>query len=232
MHLNRHSYRLAATCVAAVGLAALSLPASAQNEPRVQLEDLDVTVDAVGNATFVDKVTRSAMDWEVYKENYGSNPSLLKRDLQHHYSSTEQHDISLTNDDMNRISTLSWKGDATAEYIGNGQWEGSLPKGAKATKVNETLWEFTVSYPDESGITQETFHIHLPKGATGVEQTQNETGDPVLRYTLPEHTGSPLAWLAVLLGVLGAVLLGASLLVKPAGAKSSGAHGGKVADPA
>lgn len=223
MRLNRYLFRIAAIVVSGISLASFGPPAHAQNEPRVQLEDLDVTVDAVGNAKFVDKVTRSAMEWEQYKENYGSNPSLLKRDLQHHYSSTELRDISLTNDDMNRVSTLSWTGDATTEYIGNGQWEGRLPKGAKATKVNETLWEFTVSYPDEEGITQETFHIHLPKGAQGAEQAQNETGDPVLRYTLPDHTRSPLPWLAMLLGILGVALLAASFLLGPATAKSPGA---------
>jgi len=223
MRLNRHMFRIAATVVAGIGFASFGPTAGAQNEPRVQLEDLDVTVDAVGNARFVDKVTRSAMEWEQYKENYGGNPSLLKRDLQHHYSSTELRDISLTNDDMNRVSTLSWTGDATTEYIGNGQWEGRLPKGAKATKVSETLWEFTVSYPDEQGITQETFHIHLPKGTRGAEQAQNETGDPVLRYTLPDHTGSPLPWLAMLLGVLGVALLAAGFVLGPATPRSPGA---------
>ncbi|HEV2286783.1 MAG TPA: hypothetical protein VGR80_12125 [Steroidobacteraceae bacterium] len=223
MRLNRHMLRIAAGVVAGIGLASFGPPAGAQNEPRVQLEDLDVTVDAVGNAKFVDKVTRSAMEWEQYKQNYGGNPSLLKRDLQHHYSSTELRDISLANDDMNRVSTLSWTGDATTEYIGNGQWEGRLPKGAKATKVTETLWEFTTSYPDEQGITQETFHIHLPKGAQGAEQAQNETGDPVLRYSLPDHTRSPLLWIAMLLGVLGVALVAASFLLGPPAARGAAA---------
>jgi hypothetical protein len=217
MRPQRVTSRITAIAVAVLGAAALGGPAWAQNAPRVQLEDLDVTVDAVGNASFVDKVTRSAMDWEQYKSNYGGNPSLLKRDLQHQYSSMELRDIALTNDEMNRVSTLSWKAEATAEYVGNGQWQGSLPKGAQASKVNDTLWQFTTSYPDEGGITQETFHVHLPKGARGAEQTQNETGDPVLRYTLPDSSGMPsLLWVAVLAGVLGIALLLAGFLGKPA----------------
>ncbi len=220
MSLNRTAYRTVATLVAAIGVVTFSGAARAQREPRVQQEDLTVTVDDVGNAVFVDKVTRSAIDWEQYKESYGGYPSLLKRDLQHHYSSMELHDIALTNDDMNRVSTLSWKAEASAEYLGNGQWEGTLPKSAQATKINETLWEFTTSSPDEEGITQETFHIHLPKGAKGAEQTQSETGEPVLRYTLPDTRRLPLLWVAALAGVLGAVLLGASFLGKPAPPKA------------
>ncbi|HUB75269.1 MAG TPA: hypothetical protein VL979_14700 [Solirubrobacteraceae bacterium] len=205
------------TVVALLGVSVLAGAAWAQNAPRVQQEDLDVTIDAVGNATFVDKVTRSAIDWEQYKSNYGGNPSLLKRDLQHQYSSMELRDISLTNDEMNRVSVLSWKAQATAQYIGNGQWQGTIPKGAQATKVNETLWEFTTSYPDPGGITQESFHIHLPKGARGAEQTQNETGEAVLRYTLPDPAGTPLLlYVAVIAAILGAALLLAGFLGKPA----------------
>jgi hypothetical protein len=217
MRPQRVTNRTAAIVVAVLGAAALGGPASAQNASRVQLEDLEVTVDAVGNATFVDKVTRSAIDWEQYKSNYGGNPSLLKRDLQHQYSSMELRDIALANDEMNRVSTLSWKAQATAEYVGNGQWQGGLPKNAQASKVNDTLWEFTTTYPDQGGITQESFHIHLPKGARGAEQTQNETGDPVLRYTLPDSSGMPLLlWVALIAGVLGVALLLAGFLGKPA----------------
>jgi|HubBroStandDraft_5_1064220.scaffolds.fasta_scaffold175158_2 hypothetical protein len=217
MRPQRVTSRIAASLVAVLGTAALGGPAWAQNSPRVQQEDLDVTVDAVGNAIFVDKVTRSAIDWEQYKSNYGGNPSLLKRDLQHQYSSMELRDIALANDEMNRVSTLSWKAEATAEYVGNGQWQGALPKGAQASKVSDTQWEFTTTYPEEGGITQESFHIHLPKGARGAEQTQNETGDPVLRYTLPDSAGAPLLmWVAVIAGLLGAVLLVAGFLAKPA----------------
>jgi hypothetical protein len=218
---QRVTNRIAATVLAALGAAVLGGPAWAQNAPRVQQEELDVTVDAVGNGTFVDKVTRSAIDWEQYKSNYGGNPSLLKRDLQHQYSSMELRDIALANDEMNRVSTLSWKAQATAEYVGNGQWQGALPKGAQASKVNETLWEFTTTYPDEGGITQESFHIHLPREARGAEQTQNETGDAVLRYTLPDTSGMPLLlWVAAIAGVLGAVLLFAGLLGRPAPQKA------------
>ena len=221
MRPQRVTSRIAASLVAVLGSAALMGPACAQNATRVQQEELDVTVDAVGNAIFVDKVTRSAIDWEQYKANYGGNPSLLKRDLQHQYSSMELRDIALANDEMNRVSTLSWKAQATAEYVGNGQWQGALPKGAQASKVNDTLWEFTTTYPDEGGITQESFHVHLPKGARGAEQTQSETGDPVLRYTLPDSGGAPLLmWVAVIAGLLGAVLLVAGFLAKPATPKA------------
>jgi hypothetical protein len=220
--MTAHRATIAATVIAVLGVAAPGGAAWAQNAPRVQQEDLDVTVDAVGNATFVDKVTRSAIDWEQYKSAYGGNPSLLKRDLQHQYSSMELRDISLANDEMNRVSTLTWKAQATALYIGNGEWQGTIPKGAQASKVSETLWEFTTSYPDQNGITQESFHIHLPNGARGAAQTQNETGDPVLRYTLPDPAGTPLLlYVAAVAGLLGAVLLLAGFLGKsPAPARA------------
>lgn len=219
MSLNRTPYRILAIFIAALGVAAASGPVCAQGGPRVQMEDFEVTLDDVGNATFVSKVTRPARAWEQYKENYGGNPSLLKRDLQHAYSNMALHDIDLKNDDMNRVSTLTWKADATAEYKGNGVWDAQLIKGVQATKVGDKLWQFTNTYADGDLVMQDTYHIHLPKAAQGAEQAQSETGFPVLRYTMPEPPRSPLLWITALAGLLGAVLLGASFLVKPAAAR-------------
>jgi hypothetical protein len=219
MNLNRTTYGILATLIAILAAAAFSAPVCAQGGPRVQVEDFEVTLDDVGNATFVRKVTQPAMAWGQYKQNYGGNPSLLKRDLQHVYSNMALRDIDLKNDDMNRISTLSWKADATAEYKGNGTWEAQMVKGVQAAKVGENLWQFTNTYTDGNLVMQDTYHIHLPKAARGVEQAQSETGFPVLRYTMPNPPRSPLLWLAPLAGLLGALLLGASFLVKPATAR-------------
>ncbi len=220
MNRNRIHQRSLAIFVGALGVAAFSGPVCAQEGPRVQMEDFEVTLDDVGNATFVRKVTQPAIAWEQYKQNYGGNPSLLKRDLQHAYSNASLHDIDLKNDDMNRISTLSWKADATAEYKGNGAWEAQMVKGVQAAKVGENLWQFTNTYTDGNLVMQDTYHIHLPKAAKGVEQAQSETGFPVLRYTMPDPPRSPLLWLAPLAGLLGVLLLGASFLVRPAAART------------
>jgi hypothetical protein len=219
MSLHRITYRILPLFIAALGAAALSGPVCAQGEPRVQLEDFDVTLDDVGNATFISTVSRTAKDWEQYKEHYGGNPSLLKRDLQHYYSNTSLRDIELKNDDMNRVSTLSWKADATAEYQGNGVWDAQMLKGTQATKTADRLWQFTNSYTQGNMVMQDTYHIHLPKTARSAEQAQSETGFPVLRYTMPDGTRSPLLWLAGLAGLLGVAALGASFLVKPAAAR-------------
>jgi hypothetical protein len=94
-----------------------------------------------------------------------------------------------------------------------------MVKGVQAAKVGENLWQFTNTYTDGNLVMQDTYHIHLPKAARGVEQAQSETGFPVLRYTMPNPPRSPLLWLAPLAGLLGALLLGASFLVKPATAR-------------
>lgn len=217
MSLHRSVYLNAVTLVVFATFVAFSNPVRAQSDLNVQQEDTDVTIDAVGNALFVTKATYPAAAWANYKRNYGGNPSLLKRDLQHQYSSMSLHDIDLKNDEMNRVSTLTWKADAAAEYRGNGIWEVELVKKAQATKVNETLWQLTTTSPAGDGvIAQNTVHIHLPAGASAAEQAQSETGDPVLRYSMGDHSRSPLPWLAALAGLLGVVLLVAGFAGKPA----------------
>lgn len=206
----------------AAAWAAALLPAAAvalQQQMPVIEQDIEVAIDPLGNADISARFTLPATQWRMWNQTYGENEFLLKRDFEHQFSAAVLRDFKLERDEMNRTATLSMRGEASAEYRGNGVWEAELEKGVRGTSVSDTVWQFSKSSGTGGAILQQNFRVRLPKGARDAEQVEGELSVPVLRYTLQPQTRSP--WLLVAAGVLalgGAALLLLGLLRKPASA--------------
>ena len=212
------TFRLTALLVAATASAALLAPqpALAQGETPIIQQDIEVVVDALGNADVSAKFTLPAAQWRMWKQTYGENESLLKRDFEHQYSAVVLKDIKLERDEMNRTATLRMKGEANAEYRGNGVWEVELEKGLRSTKVSDTQWHFTKTSAEGGAVLQQNFILKLPKGAKGTEEAANELGVPVLKYELAPKRRSPmLPIIGAALGLLGLVAIVLGILRKP-----------------
>jgi hypothetical protein len=194
----------------------LSSPETAHAQSaNVMQQDMDVTIDAVGNAEATLKFVLPAMQWQVWKQNYGQNPSLLKRDMQHRFSAMVLRDFAVENDDMNRTATLKLKADADAEYRGNGEWEVELEKGARSARLTDTLWQFTKTSTEGGIVTQQTFRLKLPDGARGSVEATNDFGTPVLRYQIGGGRRMPMLLIAaVVVAVAGLIVLVAGLTRK------------------
>jgi hypothetical protein len=202
--------RFTALFAAAVVLLVPQLALAQQVTPIVQ-QDIEVVVDAVGNAGVSAKFTLPAAQWQLWKQAYGQNESLLKRDFQHQYSAVVLKDFKLERDDMNRTATLSMKSEANAEYRGDGAWEVELEKGLRSTRVSDTQWHFTKTSAEAGAVLQQNFVLKLPKGARGTQEAVNELGVPVLKYELKAARRSPLLPIVgAALGLLGlaAIVLG------------------------
>ena len=184
-----------------------------QQEVPVIEQDLEVVIDALGNAAVTATFTLPAEQWRLWNQTYGQNEFLLKRDFEHQFSAVVLRDFKLERDDMNRTAKLSMKGTASAEYRGNGVWEAELEKGVRGTQVSERVWQFSKSTGQGGAILQQNYRITLPEGATGSEQVTGEFGIPVLRYSLEPAGRSPmLPVAAAVLGLLGAGLAAWGLL--------------------
>jgi hypothetical protein len=206
-------------CLTIAWIAAL-LPAAAaamRQETPVIEQDIEVVIDHLGNADISATFKLPAAQWRLWNQTYGQNEYLLKRDFEHEFSAVVLHDFKLERDEMNRTATLRMKGEATAEYRGDGVWEAELEKGARGTKLSETVWQFAKSTGEGGAILQQNFRVKLPEGARNAEQVDGELGIPVLRYTLrPPHR---VPWLLAgggALGIGGFALLLLGLLRRPA----------------
>jgi len=178
-------------------------------------QDMEITIDAVGNAGASMKFVLPAMQWQTWKRNYGQNPSLLRRDLQHQFSAMVLKDFAVESDDMNRTATIRFKGEADAEYRGNGVWEAELEKGLRSAKLSDTLWQFTRTSTEGGVVAQQTYRVKLPDGARNVAEATNDFGTPVLRYELGGGRRMPMLLIAALAaGVLGLVALVAGIVRK------------------
>jgi len=212
------TFRLTALLVAATATTVLLAPqpAPAQQDTPIIQQDIEVVVDALGNADIAAKFTLPAAQWRMWKQTYGENESLLKRDFEHQYSAVVLKDIKLERDDMNRTAKLSMKGEADAEYRGNGVWEVELEKGLRSTKVSDTQWHFTKTSAEGGAVLQQNFVVKLPKGAHGTQEAVNELGVPVLKYELKAAHRSPLLpIIGAALGLLGLVAVVLGILRKP-----------------
>lgn len=191
-------------------------PAFAQQDTQIIQQDIEVVVDALGNADIAAKFTLPAAQWRMWKQTYGENESLLKRDFEHQYSAVVLKDIKLARDDMNRTATLSMKGEADAEYRGDGVWEVELEKGLRGTKVSDTEWHFTKTSAADGAVLQQNFVLKLPTGAKGAQEATNELGVPVLKYELSATHRSPmLPIIGGALGLLGLATIVVAILRKP-----------------
>jgi len=211
-------YHLMALLVAATATTVLLAPqpAPAQQDTPIIQQDIEVVVDSLGNAGIAAKFTLPAAQWRMWKQVYGENQSLLKRDFEHQYSAVVLKDIKLERDDMNRTATLSMKGEANAEYRGGGVWEVELEKGLRGTKVSDTEWHFTKTSAEGGAVLQQNFVLRLPKGTKGTQEATNELGVPVLKYELKTAHRSPmLPIIGAALGLLGLVAVVLGILRKP-----------------
>lgn len=207
------------TCAAAIALATLLplLPTRAmQQEVPVIEQDIEVAIDALGNADISASFTLPAAQWRVWNQTYGQNEFLLKRDFEHQFSAVVLRDFKLERDEMNRTAKLSMKGAASAEYRGNGLWEAELEKGVRGTQVSDTVWQFSKSSGEGGAILQQNFRVKLPQGARDSEQVTGELGVPVLRYRLaPAHRSPILPIVGAVLGLLGIALVVLGFVRKP-----------------
>ncbi len=162
--------------------------------------DCVIDVDALGNATFDFKMSMNAKQWQAWKQQYGGNPSLLRRDMGQFVSQYVVDDFDLNQDDMNRTMTMTIKAKGVSRHRGDGRYELELEKVMGNGNAQDDGRTFRFSYTEPQGpgsVMLMTTEIKLPDGAEGTSQRTDSAGRPVLAYQVDVDTGSGGTFLTV-----------------------------------
>ena len=199
-------------------LASAALPfasnASAQIQaaPTVINMNIRSTIDALGDGQVKLEMKMNAAQWAEWKQQYGSNPSLFKRDMFKMFSQYELTDFKLDQDDMNRTAVVTIHGKGMAVYQGDGVYE--LELGDELGSGEMVDGEFRVTYTEAQGpntISLIDHRIQTPKGARDLKVATSRTGEEVLRYEL-DTSGGGMPWkiISLVLALIGGGLFLAS----------------------
>lgn len=225
------SLRIALTLLLLLAaMIALEQHASAQNNRNaVETMNFDqvMEVDELGEATIAIKMTFTAAQFQNWQQKYGSNKSLLKRDMNKFISQYETYDWDVTEKQMSREITVTLKAKGTVIHKGRGVTEFRIPKEWRGGERRDNTFTFNYVEGIAPGVVGQ-FNVKLvaPKSATNFREQLSETGEKVIQYSVP--TVGRKTWMltaGVITCVLGAGLLGLAFVgktaPKSAAAKSS-----------
>lgn len=199
--------------------------AAAQNKNAVETLNLDqaMTVDNNGIATLKIKMTLTAAQFVNWQQKYGPNKSLLKRDMGKVLSMYDTYDWDVTEKQMDREITITVKARGAIINKGGGTYEFRVPKDWRGGERHDNT--FTFNYVEGIGggaVAQTNVRLTAPADAYNFREQLSEAGDKVIQYSLPVAGKS--AWMltaGLLFTVLGAGVIGATLLGKPSSSPAS-----------
>lgn len=201
---------------AACGILLLVGSVHAQIAPSVDRMDVDVVIelDPLGDANVSYAMTMTAKQWQAWKQMYGGNPSLLRRDMGKLVSQYATEDFDLEQNEMERKMQLSLRGRGVSRHLGGGRYELELEPEMRTGDIIDGGREVRFDYLQDNGpgsVMMMDQIIKLPEGVRDVEQRTDSAGRPVLAYEVDVDDGSP----GVALLVIGIVSLLAGLALLP-----------------
>jgi len=194
---------------------ALGQGVSAQvGQPSVVTVETSVVVEDNGDSRLSTSIEMTAQQFAGWKEKYGLNPSLLRRDMGKTMSQFETLDFKVDQNDMDREVTVSFLVKGMVVHKGGGRYEMTVPENWEGGRRVGNEYEF--HYPesiDPNTIAQNSVRVTLPDDASGFREQLAEQGDKVIEYRMPRQSSGKIQLMAgALLGVVGVVLVGLSYL--------------------
>ncbi|MEZ5974508.1 MAG: hypothetical protein R3F33_06460 [Planctomycetota bacterium] len=182
---------------------------ASQNTPTLMKMDFATQLDGHGDGEIAITMEMSAKLWADWKRQYGSNPSMLKRDFGKLMSQYEVTGFELNQDDMNRKAVIKIQAKGVAAYQGDDVYHLDLGKELAGGEILDGQYRVTTTEPDGSGnIMIQNQRITPPEGASDLEATTNNKGEHVLAYELPtKNAGLPWNWIGLACTALGLGLL-------------------------
>ncbi len=191
--------------------AALLIVAPRPARANAQLSTMDINqearVDTLGNATMTYSIHFTAAQFQNWQEKYGQNKSLLKRDMNKFVSQWETYDWDVTEKEMERQVTVTFKAKGIVRYKGDGTFEVQIPKSWRGGERSGNVVHFNYIEPAGLGaVTQYAVSVVLPDQAAKVHDQLADDGDKLIDYSMP--VGGSHGWMlftglsAMLSGVL------------------------------
>jgi len=187
-----------------------SLNGIAQTQQKIEMR-----IDSVGDAELNISMTMNAQQWQMWNNNYGNNPSALKRDIERSMPAYFLDDFELDKDDMNRSFNLKLNAYGVCEINKRGKWIiDTEQKNAQLTKLTENKYMFVSSPPEFGGNIQQTFIIELPVDAKNISIDKNAFGKSVFEFDMsPPSSGfNVMRYAGILIFLVGGAWTGRLIL--------------------
>lgn len=182
-------------------LLSASVLLSAQN----MQQKIDMNIDGLGNAAISISMTLPAQQWQMWNQNFGNNPSALKRDIERSMPGYFLEDFKLEKNDMERSFTISLAAPGICKVDKKGRWIlESDEKNAQITELAERKFMMVQSPPELGGI-QQTTMISFPEQASDIKLDKDAFGKTVFRFEMdgPSSASGILLWVGLALLVAG-----------------------------
>lgn len=195
----RNLFRPFLACILAITVTG----AMAQASSRL---DMIFDIDPLGNAriTFTRKLP--AADWDVWVQNYGNNPSAMKREMQRGLPAMFLEDFQLEKQDMERTLIFRFKAFGACKVDKKGRWTlETNEKEPNLTELNERKYLLVSS---AEGV-QQNLTVNFPPNASNVKVDKNAMGKTIFRFDLagPSAWGGWNFWAGLVVLLLGLGLL-------------------------
>jgi hypothetical protein len=180
-------------------------------------QKIEMRLDSIGNAKLNLSMTMNAQEWQMWNNNYGKNPSALKRDIERSMPAYFLDDFNLDKDDMNRSFNLSFNAYGVCEINKRGKWIiDTEQKNAQLTELTNHKYMLVSSPPEYGGKLQQTYIIDLPDGAKNVKIDENAYGKSVFEFDMdPPSSGfNTMRYAGIFLFLVGGAWVGRNILKK------------------
>jgi len=176
---------------------------NAQEQLDPLKENMDYTIDNLGDGHIQISRTFNASQWDNYKKIYGANAAdLLKREMERGLPKSYLQNFSYKEDEMNRTFTLSFDALGFAKINDNGQWQIDVGlKNPDVTKISDRNYAMTASYNSNGSLLQDLIKLNIPDGASNITQDKNAFGKPIFTYELTPGS-KKMSYVFLLLGIL------------------------------
>ncbi len=200
--------------VVATIIAALCLTTvRAQQDPTQQVQQFDIHINNLGDASYEVSEKMTQMQWENFKQGpLVNDPSITRRDMQRGMSAYVIEDFKRDIDEMNRTVKMDFKVKAISSYKGDGKWEMKLDsKDAQITKLSDKSFMITSNAVFNGQLTQQVFKVFFPGTASNIQQTTDSFNKTIFTYKDGGGILSIFVWNNVV-GILLILAAGASFL--------------------
>jgi hypothetical protein len=183
----------------------------AQQDPTNLVQESNIKLDKLGNATIELTQKMNAAQWENFRQSALMNDvAIAKRNLERSMSTYLISDFKRDIDEMNRSVKMTVTITGYAQYDGDDNWEAkSDTKNPQVTKISDNVYMVLGNTVLSGNLVQQITKIYFPDGSKDVQQTTDAFGNTIYTYKLGGGLVSVMSWN----NILGALLILSSIIL-------------------
>lgn len=165
--------------------------ANAQQEIKPIKVNIEFNVDDKGNAKVSYAMTMNAARWDNFKRSLGSNPSLLKREMERALPAYFLSDFDYKEDVMNRSYSLSFNASGVCKVDEKGKWYAEWDtKNPDVTKLTDNSYMIITDMSLSGQMIQANQKINFPSLASDINQEKDAFGKTRFTFRMSSSSGT------------------------------------------